>query len=197
MTCCSPCSRCQSNRSRRGCRGHTSGQGSRGSSGRNQDSADTTRSNCSRTGPRASVRWRKREWRGRSAQAAYDCGKTKTRKQPAPSSQWAPTATWPCARPSPRMITALRAAPGQTVAAGAPLAEMAQAGSMWLRVPLYAGDLAAIDPSKPAAFSALWSGSEHAVANRTPRRWPAGGRSISRQHRSVLRRGGWRAASAR
>lgn len=53
------------------------------------------------------------------------------------------------------IITALRAAPGQTVAAGAPLAEMSQAGATWLRVPVYAGDVATIDGTKAAAFSVL------------------------------------------
>lgn len=87
------------------------------------------------------------------AQAAYDSAKqkleTSTRLPVGAKGDLAVRA------PFTGVITALRAAPGQSVAAGAPLAEMAQAGSMWLRVPVYAGDLAAIDASKPAMFSAL------------------------------------------
>lgn len=44
-------------------------------------------------------------------------------------------------------VIALRAAAGQTVAAGAPVAELAQTDALWIRAPLYAGDLAGIDPS--------------------------------------------------
>jgi cobalt-zinc-cadmium efflux system membrane fusion protein len=52
-------------------------------------------------------------------------------------------------------VTAVRIASGQAVAAGAPLADVAQIGTLWVRVPVYAGDLAAVDAGKPAAVGAL------------------------------------------
>ncbi len=38
-------------------------------------------------------------------------------------------------------ITELRAASGQTVAAGAPVADIAQTGALWIKAPVYVGDL--------------------------------------------------------
>jgi len=52
-------------------------------------------------------------------------------------------------------ITALRAAPGQTVGAGAPLADIAELNSLWIRVPMYAGDAASVDRSKNASVTGL------------------------------------------
>lgn len=52
-------------------------------------------------------------------------------------------------------ITALRGASGQTVAAGAPVAEIAQTGALWLRAPVYAGDLASLDSQKNASVTLL------------------------------------------
>ena len=52
-------------------------------------------------------------------------------------------------------ITAMRVAPGQTVAAGAPVAEIAQVQTLWVRVPVYAGDLANIDTNAPASIASL------------------------------------------
>jgi multidrug efflux pump subunit AcrA (membrane-fusion protein) len=40
------------------------------------------------------------------------------------------------------VVRELRAAPGQTVAAGAPLAEIMRTDRVWIRVPVYAGDAA-------------------------------------------------------
>ena len=53
------------------------------------------------------------------------------------------------------MITAIRAAPGQTVAAGAPIAEIAQLSQLWIRVPLYPGDLTAVDVAQAASVARL------------------------------------------
>ena len=47
-------------------------------------------------------------------------------------------------------ILSVSAAEGQTVASSAPLAEIAQVSTLWVKVPLYAGDAEAVDPSKPA-----------------------------------------------
>ena len=52
-------------------------------------------------------------------------------------------------------IIALRAAAGQTVPAGAPVAELARVDALWVRVPVFAGDAAAIDVSKGARVAAL------------------------------------------
>ena len=53
------------------------------------------------------------------------------------------------------VITALHAAAGQSIAAGAPVFEVAQVSSLWVRVPVFAGELDAIDTAKPAAISSL------------------------------------------
>jgi RND family efflux transporter MFP subunit len=53
------------------------------------------------------------------------------------------------------VITALRAATGQTVAAGTPVAELAQTNHLWLRAGVYAGDLASIDTSRNAQVARL------------------------------------------
>jgi RND family efflux transporter MFP subunit len=52
-------------------------------------------------------------------------------------------------------LVALRAVAGQTVPAGAPIAELARVDALWVRVPLFAGDLASIDSSKGARVAAL------------------------------------------
>jgi RND family efflux transporter MFP subunit len=52
-------------------------------------------------------------------------------------------------------ITELRAASGQTIAAGAPVAGLAQTSGLWIRVPVFVGDLASLDASKPAMVAAL------------------------------------------
>ena len=53
------------------------------------------------------------------------------------------------------LITELRAAAGQTVAAGAPVAELAQTSALWIRAPVYVGDLSSLDTSQPALIAAL------------------------------------------
>jgi RND family efflux transporter MFP subunit len=55
------------------------------------------------------------------------------------------------------MILAVSAAEGQTVAASAPLAEIAQVSTLWVKVPLYAGDASTIDTTKPASVTTLGS----------------------------------------
>jgi RND family efflux transporter MFP subunit len=54
-------------------------------------------------------------------------------------------------------ILSVAAAEGQTVASSAPLAEIAQVSTLWVKVPLYAGDANAVDPSKPAFVIPLGS----------------------------------------
>lgn len=59
------------------------------------------------------------------------------------------------AAPFDGQVIALRAAPGQVVAAGAPVAEVAQTGALWVRVPVYVGDLRDLDESQPVLVSML------------------------------------------
>ena len=54
-------------------------------------------------------------------------------------------------------ILSVSAAEGQTVSSSAPLAEIAQVSTLWVKVPLYAGDAEAIDATKPAAVTTLGS----------------------------------------
>jgi biotin carboxyl carrier protein len=49
----------------------------------------------------------------------------------------------------------LYVAPGQAVAGGAPLFEVADLGRLWIRVPVYAGDLADLDLKSRARFAKL------------------------------------------
>jgi RND family efflux transporter MFP subunit len=53
------------------------------------------------------------------------------------------------------ILQAVHAAQGQTVAPSAPLFDVAQVDTLWVRVPVYAGDVAAIDASQPVVVSSL------------------------------------------
>jgi RND family efflux transporter MFP subunit len=53
------------------------------------------------------------------------------------------------------LITEVRAAAGQTVAAGAAVADLAQTNALWIRAPVFVGDLASLDLSQPAMAAAL------------------------------------------
>jgi multidrug efflux pump subunit AcrA (membrane-fusion protein) len=53
------------------------------------------------------------------------------------------------------LITELKAAAGQTVAAGAAVAELAQTNNLWLRASVYVGDLPALDITQPAMVTRL------------------------------------------
>jgi membrane fusion protein, heavy metal efflux system len=63
-------------------------------------------------------------------------------------------------------ILAVSAAQGQTVAASAPLAEIAQVTTLWVKVPIYAGDREGIDTTKPASIAALGSSRSARTARR-------------------------------
>ena len=79
------------------------------------------------------------------------------------------------------VIQTVSVAQGQTVAASAPLAEIAQVSTLWIRVPVFAGDLNQIALTQPASIARLGGGSA-----------PVEGRRISARsrptHRSVGRR---------
>jgi RND family efflux transporter MFP subunit len=52
-------------------------------------------------------------------------------------------------------VLAVSAGQGQTVAASAPLAEIGQVSTLWVKVPIYAGDAGTIDDRQPVAVSRL------------------------------------------
>ncbi|HZM92413.1 MAG TPA: HlyD family efflux transporter periplasmic adaptor subunit, partial [Vicinamibacterales bacterium] len=56
--------------------------------------------------------------------------------------------------------------PGQTVAASAPLLQIAQVSTLWVRVPVFAGDTDQIDPAQPVAVSRLGSTDAPKLARR-------------------------------
>jgi membrane fusion protein, heavy metal efflux system len=59
------------------------------------------------------------------------------------------------ASPSDGVIRSMHAAPGQTVAAGAPLAEVMRTDRLWVRVPIYAGDARSIRRGEPVIVHGL------------------------------------------
>jgi RND family efflux transporter MFP subunit len=59
------------------------------------------------------------------------------------------------AAPFDGTIVRLLGSPGQTVAAGSPVAEISQVSTIWIRVPLFAGELATLDLAKPAQVAHL------------------------------------------
>lgn len=59
------------------------------------------------------------------------------------------------ASPMPGMVTAVRATPGQVVAAGASLFEVADPSRLWVRVTAGAGDASVVDADRPATMFRL------------------------------------------
>ena len=53
------------------------------------------------------------------------------------------------------VVEAVSAQPGQTVAASAPLATISRTDRLWIRVPVYAGDMRTIDPGQGASVLRL------------------------------------------
>jgi RND family efflux transporter MFP subunit len=70
------------------------------------------------------------------------------------------------AAPFAGILQAVHAAQGQTVAASTPLFEIAQVDTLWVRVPVYAGDVAGIDASQPVVVSGLRAGGAARQARR-------------------------------
>lgn len=56
------------------------------------------------------------------------------------------------------IVQAISAAPGQTVAASAPLIQIAQVSTLWVRVPVFAGGVGEIDGAQPASVIRLGGG---------------------------------------
>ena len=65
------------------------------------------------------------------------------------------TAPVPLAAPQDGVVRALSALPGQTVPAGAALFEVVDLSRVWVRVPVYVGDLPDVDAAAPAAVGPL------------------------------------------
>lgn len=65
------------------------------------------------------------------------------------------------------ILQSVSVAPGQTVAASAPLFEVVQTEALWVRVPLFVGDRNGIDNSKPATVVSLGSATSPEL-NATP-----------------------------
>jgi membrane fusion protein, heavy metal efflux system len=53
------------------------------------------------------------------------------------------------------VVEAVSAQPGQTVAASAPLARISRTDRLWVRVPIYAGDVRKVDPARGASILRL------------------------------------------
>jgi membrane fusion protein, heavy metal efflux system len=70
--------------------------------------------------------------------------------------------------PASAELQALHVAPGQLVAAGAPLFDLIDIGTRWVRVPVYPGALASVDGKAPASIAPLtnWSGGAERPARR-------------------------------
>lgn len=61
----------------------------------------------------------------------------------------------PIESPMAGVLQRVHALPGQVVHAGAPLVEIARHDPIWIRVPVYVGDLARIDLDRPALIAGL------------------------------------------
>lgn len=70
-----------------------------------------------------------------------------------------PSGAIPLAAPHTALLRTLHATPGQTVGAGAPLFDLVAIDTVWMRVPLYAGDVDTVDRQAPAEVVALGAAS--------------------------------------
>jgi cobalt-zinc-cadmium efflux system membrane fusion protein len=73
----------------------------------------------------------------------------------------------PLQAPHAAVLRTLHATPGQSVSAGAPLFDLVALDTVWLRVPLYAGDVETVDRRAPATVFPLGaeSGVQGTIAN--------------------------------
>ena len=70
------------------------------------------------------------------------------------------------AAPLDGIVQSVSAVTGQTVAASAPLLEIAQVSTLWVRVPVFAGDVEQIDQTQPIAVTRLGGSAAPALARR-------------------------------
>jgi membrane fusion protein, heavy metal efflux system len=64
------------------------------------------------------------------------------------------------------MVQSISVASGQTVAASAPLIQIAHVSTLWVRVPVFAGDIDGIDTAQPASVTRLGGGGPPRSAQR-------------------------------
>jgi RND family efflux transporter MFP subunit len=79
-----------------------------------------------------------------------------------------PSGALPLAAPHTALLRTLHATPGQTVSAGAPLFDLVAIDTVWLRVPLYAGDVDTVDRRAPAGVVPLGAASGERGVTATP-----------------------------
>jgi RND family efflux transporter MFP subunit len=70
--------------------------------------------------------------------------------------------------PQDGILQKVHAVPGEAVAAGAPLFEVTGIDPVWVRVPVYVGDLDSIDQQSPAGVTGLTSGGDSPVRSARP-----------------------------
>lgn len=70
--------------------------------------------------------------------------------------------------PQTALLRTLHAAPGQRVSAGAPLFDLVALDTVWLRVPVYAGDLDTIDRKAPVEVVPLGASASAAGSSASP-----------------------------
>lgn len=101
-----------------------------------------------------------------AAEAAFNAAQARLHlsNNTAPDSAAIALATMTLAAPFDGVIQQINIAPRQTVSAGAELFEVIAQNPMWVRVPIYVGDLATIDRQQPAQVSAF--GNNHDTAPR-------------------------------
>lgn len=83
------------------------------------------------------------------------------------------------ASPLSGIFTRVLAVPGQVVTAGAPLFEVSALDRVWIRVPVYAGDVARIDSSAAASFGSLSNAAGLARRNAKPVLAPPSANALS------------------
>ena len=95
-----------------------------------------------------------------AAEAAFKAAEARLHlsNNTAPDSAAIALATMTLAAPFNGVIQQINIAPRQTVSAGAELFEVISQNPVWVRVPIYVGDLATIDRQQPAQVSAFGNG---------------------------------------
>ena len=107
-----------------------------------------------------------------------------------------PSGAIPLAAPNAAVLRVLHATPGQTVSAGAPLFDLVDLETVWLRVPLYAGDVDTIDRRAPAEVVPLGSPSTVRGVAAVPIAAPPTADAIDRRRRPLLQPGQSRSNAA-
>ncbi len=112
-----------------------------------------------------------------AAEAAFKAAEARLQltNNAAPDSAALAVATMTLASPFDGVIQQINVAPRQTVSAGAELFEVIGQNPVWVRVPVYVGDLATIDDRQPAQIEALGNASGSAQTAAKPVQGPPRG----------------------